>query len=144
MASYGDLQNATSSHLNNFSLLCTSYIRSGKTVITDNMPSIRTFSNLALSALSVAQTALGFSSLSSPIYRLSTDSSNGASEACPNPQLSCHNTTAVANLCCFNAPGGTLLQTQFWDTNPVSGPDNSWTIHGLWVSIICHPRIINS
>ncbi|KAH8914203.1 ribonuclease T2 [Atractiella rhizophila] len=25
-----------------------------------------------------------------------------------------------------------LLQTQFWDTDPVTGPDDSWTIHGLW------------
>ena len=46
--------------------------------------------------------------------------------------LSCHNTTAVANTCCFNAPGGDLLQTQFWDTNPATGPADSWTIHGLW------------
>ncbi|KAF2267628.1 ribonuclease T2 [Lojkania enalia] len=46
--------------------------------------------------------------------------------------LSCHNTTVVENLCCFNAPGGQLLQTQFWDTAPATGPDNSWTIHGLW------------
>ncbi|KAJ6459680.1 ribonuclease T2 [Mycena sanguinolenta] len=45
---------------------------------------------------------------------------------------SCHNTTAESNLCCFEAPGGLLLQTQFWDTNPEVGPTNSWTIHGLW------------
>jgi len=38
----------------------------------------------------------------------------------------------VTDLCCFEAPGGVLIQTQFWDTNPVTGPDNSWTIHGLW------------
>lgn len=33
---------------------------------------------------------------------------------------SCQNTTKVAssNLCCFNSPGGSLLQTQFWDTDP--------------------------
>ncbi|KZF24714.1 ribonuclease T2 [Xylona heveae TC161] len=52
--------------------------------------------------------------------------------SCPNPQLSCHNTTAVSNTCCFNAPGGQLLQTQFWDTSPSTGPSDSWTIHGLW------------
>ncbi|KAK4864021.1 hypothetical protein LT330_010231 [Penicillium expansum] len=34
--------------------------------------------------------------------------------------------------CCFNYPGGALLQTQFWDTSPSTGPDDSWTIHGLW------------
>lgn len=46
--------------------------------------------------------------------------------------LSCQNTTAVEDLCCFNSPGGALLLTQFWDTDPVTGPDDSWTIHGLW------------
>lgn len=51
---------------------------------------------------------------------------------CPNAQISCRNTSAVENLCCFNAPGGQLLQTQFWDTNPPTGPNNSWTLHGLW------------
>ncbi|KAF3350403.1 hypothetical protein VD0002_g2119 [Verticillium dahliae] len=52
---------------------------------------------------------------------------------CPSdvPQ-SCHNTTAFANACCFSAPGGQILQTQFWDSNPATGPDDSWTIHGLW------------
>ncbi|KAJ7706868.1 ribonuclease T2 [Mycena rosella] len=45
---------------------------------------------------------------------------------------SCGNTSAVSNLCCFESPGGLLLQTQFWDTNPSTGPSNSWTIHGLW------------
>jgi hypothetical protein len=33
---------------------------------------------------------------------------------------------------CFNSPGGALLQTQFWDTAPVTGPVDSWTVHGLW------------
>ncbi|KAE9386323.1 ribonuclease T2 [Gymnopus androsaceus JB14] len=45
---------------------------------------------------------------------------------------SCHNTSAVSNLCCFESPGGLILQTQFWDTDPSTGPSNSWTIHGLW------------
>jgi ribonuclease T2 len=48
-----------------------------------------------------------------------------------NAPLSCHNTTAY-DTCCFNFPGGDLLQTQFWDTKPATGPSNSWTIHGLW------------
>jgi len=56
----------------------------------------------------------------------------GSPATCLNPQLSCHNTTVVEDLCCFNAPGGQLLQTQFWDTAPVTGPVDSWTIHGLW------------
>ncbi|EJU02891.1 ribonuclease Le37 [Dacryopinax primogenitus] len=46
--------------------------------------------------------------------------------------LSCHNTTKQTNLCCFESPGGSILQTQFWDTDPSTGPTNSWTIHGLW------------
>lgn len=25
-----------------------------------------------------------------------------------------------------------MLLTQFWDTNPVTGPVDSWTVHGLW------------
>ncbi|KAG6910494.1 hypothetical protein DXG01_009913 [Tephrocybe rancida] len=54
---------------------------------------------------------------------------------------SCKNTTAASNLCCFESPGGLLMQTQFWDTNPSTGPSNSWTIHGklmarsYWVDI---------
>lgn len=46
--------------------------------------------------------------------------------------LSCQNTTAYENTCCFNYPGGQILLTQFWDTNPPTGPEDSWTIHGLW------------
>jgi ribonuclease T2 len=34
--------------------------------------------------------------------------------------------------CCVNHPSGHFLQTQFWDTSPALGPDDSWTIHGLW------------
>ncbi|KAL8670377.1 MAG: hypothetical protein Q9168_005082 [Polycauliona sp. 1 TL-2023] len=56
----------------------------------------------------------------------------GSPASCPNTPLSCHNSTAVADTCCFNAPGGLLLQTQFWDTNPPTGPTDSWTVHGLW------------
>ncbi|ERF70347.1 hypothetical protein EPUS_07612 [Endocarpon pusillum Z07020] len=55
----------------------------------------------------------------------------GSSASCTNTQLSCHNTTAV-DTCCLNYPGGLMLQTQFWDTNPPVGPSDSWTIHGLW------------
>lgn len=90
----------------------------------DKMPSLRTS---LCSALGVAQAALGM--MTSPIFRL--DNTSG-SAACSSPQLSCHNTSLVEDLCCFNAPGGALLQTQFWDTNPVTGPDDSWTVHGLW------------
>ncbi|KAA8895933.1 ribonuclease T2-like protein, partial [Sphaerosporella brunnea] len=53
-------------------------------------------------------------------------------KACSLTTLSCHNTTAVADTCCFNAPGGQLLQTQFWDYDAATGPADSWTIPGLW------------
>lgn len=56
----------------------------------------------------------------------------GHSEYCLDFPLSCSNTTIVPNTCCFNAPGGELLQTQFWDTDPATGPANHWTVHGLW------------
>lgn len=57
----------------------------------------------------------------------------GTVVSCPAASLplSCHNTTAV-DTCCVNYPGGDLLQTQFWDTDPSAGPSNSWTVHGLW------------
>lgn len=55
-----------------------------------------------------------------------------AVSSCPNAQLSCHNSSTVADTCCFNYPGGQFLQTQFWDTNPPNGPRDSWTMHGLW------------
>ncbi|KAK6853481.1 ribonuclease M [Apiospora arundinis] len=55
------------------------------------------------------------------------------SKSCPvDSPLSCHNSTVVADTCCFNAPGGQVLMTQFWDTHPVTGPEDSWTMHGLW------------
>lgn len=54
-------------------------------------------------------------------------------QSCPSDlPFSCQNSSAVHNSCCFEAPGGTLLQTQFWDTDPSTGPSDSWTIHGLW------------
>lgn len=37
----------------------------------------------------------------------------------------------MENTCCF-LPAGQILQTQFWDTQPDTGPSDSWTIHGLW------------
>ncbi|OAL24279.1 hypothetical protein AYO20_10706 [Fonsecaea nubica] len=53
---------------------------------------------------------------------------------CPNPpSLSCPSPPAQdINTCCVNHPSGHFLQTQFWDTEPPIGPNNSWTIHGLW------------
>jgi ribonuclease T2 len=83
------------------------------------MPSLRTLSKIALGG---AQVILGNGGRVMGEY----------TQTCPNAQLSCHNTTVVENLCCFNAPGGQILQTQFWDASPATGPEDSWTIHGLW------------
>ena len=56
-----------------------------------------------------------------------------SSVICPaDLPFSCSNTTIVEDLCCFEAPGGAVLLTQFWDTAPSTGPSDSWTIHGLW------------
>lgn len=65
--------------------------------------------------------------------------------SCPNNlPLSCRNSTDVQDLCCFEYPGGVILQTQFWDYRPPKGvsnnddlekymgPLNSFTNHGLW------------
>jgi ribonuclease T2 len=82
------------------------------------MPSLRTLSKVALGG---AQVLLNGGRVMGTY-----------TQTCPNAQLSCHNSTAVADLCCFNAPGGQILQTQFWDTAPATGPNDSWTIHGLW------------
>jgi ribonuclease T2 len=85
------------------------------------MPSLRTLSKIAFGAGQVILGGGGGQRVMGDFV-----------ESCPMPQLSCHNTTAVENLCCFNAPGGQLLQTQFWDTAPATGPEDSWTLHGLW------------
>lgn len=36
------------------------------------------------------------------------------------------------NATCCTETDGLILQTQFWDYSPATGPDDSWTIHGLW------------
>ncbi|KAK9474321.1 ribonuclease T2-like protein [Dipodascopsis tothii] len=52
---------------------------------------------------------------------------------CPKQpgEPSCHNSTAM-DTCCFNAPGGQLLLAQFWNAAPAIGPEDMWTLHGLW------------
>ncbi|KIV99991.1 hypothetical protein, variant [Verruconis gallopava] len=85
-------------------------------------------------AFSCAARAFALITLSSVIKTASCLSfATNNSVSCPSDlPLSCQNTTAIQDLCCFNSPGGQLLQTQFWDTDPATGPDDSWTIHGLW------------
>lgn len=98
--------------------------------VADTMPSLRSLSKYAVSAFGASQSVLAGSASMNMNNMNSLDVFSASS--CPTPELSCHNTTAQANLCCFNSPGGALLQTQFWDTSPPTGPDDSWTLHGLW------------
>lgn len=52
---------------------------------------------------------------------------------CPaNLPMTCQNSTPIDNECCFESPGGIMLQTQFWDYYPAIGANDSFTLHGLW------------
>ncbi|KAL1297199.1 hypothetical protein AAFC00_004769 [Neodothiora populina] len=76
---------------------------------------IRTLSPLALVALSLSDTVLA-----------------GSPAVCPlgsSAPLSCQSTSS--NTCCTEVQGQ-VLQVQFWDTKPATGPEDHWTIHGLW------------
>lgn len=56
-----------------------------------------------------------------------------AAPVCPiDVPVTCSNSTPVENTCCFESPGGILLQTQFWDYYPPIGPNDTFTLHGLW------------
>ncbi|KAJ7481046.1 RNase Gf29 [Mycena galericulata] len=84
---------------------------------------------LALAGSSAASVLTNFTSPNTNVNRgLITDISSG----CPTNGTPSCGTPAGTNTCCFETPGGLLLQTQFWDTSPSTGPSNSWTIHGLW------------
>ncbi|CAG7918529.1 unnamed protein product [Penicillium olsonii] len=56
----------------------------------------------------------------------------GVSSSCPVSEISCQAKYHGQDTCCFNYPGGQMLQTQFWDADPAIGPEDAWTIHGLW------------
>lgn len=60
------------------------------------------------------------------------ESSESAFRQCGKLELSCQTSYHGQDTCCFNYPGGQMLQTQFWDADPAVGPEDSWTIHGLW------------
>ena len=58
-----------------------------------------------------------------------------ASPSCPaGTALSCQNTTIITDTCCTEVQGQ-VLQVQFWDTDPATGPSDSWTVHGLWYAV---------
>ncbi|CAI7659378.1 unnamed protein product [Penicillium manginii] len=61
-----------------------------------------------------------------------SDNTNPKTSSCPISEISCQTKYHGQDTCCFNYPGGQMMQTQFWDVDPPVGPDNSWTIHGLW------------
>ncbi|KAJ8523291.1 hypothetical protein ONZ45_g219 [Pleurotus djamor] len=91
------------------------------------------FSLLLPSLLFLASLSLGSPPFVAQNGDLSPIIPSRLASSCPiGGPPSCHNSTAVTNLCCFESPGGLLLQTQFWDTDPSTGPADSWTIHGLW------------
>ncbi|OJK05180.1 hypothetical protein ASPACDRAFT_74698 [Aspergillus aculeatus ATCC 16872] len=71
---------------------------------------------------------LGVSSLSGSDY----STSESTFQHCPAAELSCKTRYHGQDTCCFNYPGGQMLQTQFWDADPAIGPETAWTIHGLW------------
>ncbi|KAL4918562.1 ribonuclease T2-like protein [Aspergillus aurantiobrunneus] len=68
----------------------------------------------------------------SPLSNSETTSSGSLFQQCGKFELSCQTSYHGQDTCCFNYPGGQMLQTQFWDADPAVGPENSWTIHGLW------------
>lgn len=45
--------------------------------------------------------------------------------------LSCSPESLTTDACCVESPGGLLLLTQLY-SNIAGGPENTWTIHGLW------------
>ena len=81
-------------------------------IMSSFMPSVKALSK---AALTYSQLAL----LSS-----SNTVSGGSPETCSNPQTSCQNTSAVANTCCFNAPGGQLLQV-YQDAQDLYAPTST-------------------
>ncbi|CED84786.1 Ribonuclease, T2 family [Phaffia rhodozyma] len=98
------------------------------------------------SILSLASSASSASArVSSSVFAPSTSSSSSAAPAATGVTtcsyqpasffpLSCSAAAAgETDTCCTTTPGGHLLSTQFWDTGSMStGPNNSWTLHGLW------------
>ena len=64
------------------------------------MPSLKAFSKAAWT-----YSQLAFLSSTGTVF-------GGSPDTCSSPQTSCQNTSAVVDTCCFNAPGGQLLQVR--------------------------------
>ena len=85
-------------------------------IMSSFMPSLKTLSKAVwtysqLAFISSSGTVLG-----------------GSPDTCSNPQTSCQNTSAVANTCCFNAPGGQLLQVRRHLHGPSPSPSHTHTL----------------
>ncbi|KAK0533421.1 Ribonuclease T2-like [Tilletia horrida] len=78
-----------------------------------------------LKAIASFVSGLSLTLLGAPASPQSPDAVT-ADEGC----LSC--SPCAVDSCQTNLPGGLILLTQFWDSHPAAGPDDSWTIHGLW------------
>ena len=78
--------------------------------------------------------ALKFASIALAAVPVASGLSLTKRATCSTTPESCSSAADSSSVssCCVNKPGGQFLQTQFWDTDPVTGPSNSWTIHGLW------------
>ena len=141
MAMQGALRDAAFKNLSSPSYLSFPELdrTSLSSLMSSFMPSVKALSNLAWTysqflLLASSNTVLG-----------------GSPETCSNPQTSCQNTSAVANTCCFNAPGGQLLQvrqnaqhlhtpiaTHDWPTDSILGcRPRYWTSR-----FMDHPRLM--
>jgi len=83
------------------------------------------FANVAITVVSAQDHAQDLYTVHGFNNRLSSGCGSDA-------PISCSANPPPSDRCCYESPGGLLLQTQFWDTHPSTGPSNSWTIHGLW------------
>ncbi|KAJ6556442.1 RNase Gf29 [Mycena capillaripes] len=93
------------------------------------------FAIAALLALAGSSTASILKNFTSPNINVNRGIISEISSGCSTTGTASCGTPAGKDTCCFETPGGLLLQTQvnsFWDTSPSTGPSNSWTIHGLW------------
>ncbi|RCK64769.1 Ribonuclease T2-like 1-A [Candida viswanathii] len=63
--------------------------------------------------------------------------SDDLTNSCPvDSPLSCSTSGDTSNSCCYESPAGVIELTQFWDYDPVTGPSDIFTMHGLW-SMYC-------
>lgn len=66
-------------------------------------------------------------------FQMVFENSFTTDNSCPlDLPYSCTNSTPIENSCCFENPGGIMLQTQFWDYYPPIGGNETFTLHGLW------------